>query len=255
MYGARKAGRALLEGKCVASNVRFTPGWERLVLRRAPHYKLAGRRRKKEYEREIATRYLYEPELAKLLSVRVKGHGEKRCVRILDEAHNEINNREWEKENQKVALRKLTLARKRGFEDYVITQHIDNTDAAVRRIASCEIKVINWQQLTRVPLIGTNLLPLPIFLAMGFRLNQNRQAVSVGKPVFRELYSLGWYRNLYDTFEDFDLPDDDPELVQWLPLSAPPLTVLPTAEGTQEGAPSGVADGEPAVNPLSTQND
>jgi len=151
---------------------------------------------------------------------------------IIDEAHNELNNREWEEKNQKTALRKLTLARKRGWEVYLISQHKDNTDAAARRIATVEIRLINWRQFTRVPLMGTPLLPFHLFLAQAFPANQPANVVSARKVMFRELFRVGWYANLYDTFEDFDGGvDDEDEASIWLPLREPLTAQLSPARG------------------------
>lgn len=219
MYGARQSGKALLEGRVLATNMRFVDGWEELVLKRAPHYKIAGKKAKAEFRLEMRERYYYQPELKKLLSTRIRGRGEHRGVMILDEAHNEMNNRDWADENQREALRKLSLLRKRGFWAYLISQHKDNTDASARRIATAEIRIVNWKQLTRVPLLGTPLLPFPLFLAMAYPTNVPATAVAASKVLFREVYSIGWYRNLYDTFEDFGNADGevDPDAT-WLPL-------------------------------------
>lgn len=236
MYGARQSGRALLEGRVVATNMRFVENWEHLVLKRAPHYKIAGRRMKAEYRLEMSERYYYQPDLKKLLATRVHGRGEHRGVMILDEAHNEMNNRDWADENQREALQYLTLLRKRGFWGYLISQHKDNTDAAARRIAAAEIRIVNWKQLTRVPLLGTPLLPVPLFLAMAYPTNVPAHAVSSNKILFRELYTIGWYRNLYDTFEDFGWDQEgDPNAV-WLPLRR-------NANPSEEGEASSKLDG------------
>jgi hypothetical protein len=232
MYGARKSGRALLEGRVVATNMRFVEGWEHLTLRRAPHYKIAGKRGKAEFRHELGQRYYYQPELAKLLATRLHGKGEGRGLMVIDEAHNEMNNREWEDSNQKAALKYLTLGRKRGFVTYLISQHKDNTDAAARRIAAAEIRIVNWRQLTRVPFFGTPLLPFPLFLAIAFPTNQPAYAISANKVLFREVYTIGWYRNLYDTFEDFghDHGNTDDPLATWLPFRQG-MSVPPTRRG------------------------
>jgi len=220
MYAARVAGRALLSGRVVATNMRFVDGWEELVMKRTGFYKfvMVDRERKRRFWREeIATRYAYVPEIWTLLGARVKGKGEGRGVMILDEAHNELNNRQWQAENQQEALRKLTLARKRGWTVYIISQHKDNTDASARRIATTEIKLTNWRQVVKVPIIGTPLLPFHWFLAQTFMVNQNASVVSASRKVSSEVFFRGWYSALYDTFEDFDGglgPDPD---ALWLP--------------------------------------
>jgi len=232
LYGARASGRSLLAGRCVATNMRFVEDWPRLVLRKSPYYKFGSRSSRRHHEREIRTRYAYVPEIWELLSARLHGKGEMRGLMVLDEAHNELNNREWAEENQKVALRKLTLARKRGWEVMVISQHRDNVDAAVRRVATFETKCLNWKQMTRVPIIGVSPLPTPIFLAQTYRINQAKN-ISASDRMYGEMYRLGWFRKLYDTFEDFDGGvGDDPDAL-WLPH-------LPAPLDPDEPAPSGV---------------
>jgi len=223
MYAARIAARALLSGRVVATNMRFVDGWEHMLMRRAFFYKLALRdreRKQKFWRDDVASRYAYVPEIWTLLGARLHGKGEGRGVMILDEAHNEINNREWQAENQKESLRKLTLARKRGWHVYVISQHKDNTDAGVRRIATTEIKLINWRQVVKVPVIGQPLLPFHMFLAQTFMVNQNSQVVSASKKVASEVFFRGWYAALYDTFEDFDAGLGDDADALWLPRVA-----------------------------------
>jgi len=217
LYAARKMARALLQGKVVATNVRLVPGFERIILRRSPYYRFARASSKRDYERELLRRYAYVPSIEDLLRARVHGKGEGRGVMVLDEAHNEVNNREWESKNQKESLRYLTLARKRGWHVYVISQHKDNTDAAIRRIATTETRLLNWRQLVRVPVLGTQLLPFNFFLAQTFPLNQVSNMISSQKVMGREVFKVGWYGQLYDTFEDFDVSDDGDYQALWLP--------------------------------------
>jgi hypothetical protein len=213
-YGARKIADALLRGKVVATNMKLVPGWERIILSHSPYYRAS--KKKPQFEREIRTRYAYVPDIEHLVSATIRGKGESRGVRMIDEAHNEINNRTWMAENQKVILRRMALARKRGWDDYILAQHRDNTDAALRRISGVEIKLINWRQLVILPVFQTQLLPFNLFLAMAFPLSGQRHARKV-KVLWRELYRLGWQKNIYDTFEDFDLRtlDDEDPLIKY----------------------------------------
>lgn len=220
-YGARKIADALLRGKVVATNMKLVPGWEKIVLSHSPYYRSSSK--KEKYEREILTRYAWVPDIEYLVSSTIRGKGESRGVRLIDEAHNEINNRTWLAENQKLVLRRMALARKRGWDDYILAQHRDNTDAALRRISGVEIKLINWRQLVILPFFQTKLLPFNLFLAMAFPLSGQRHARKT-KVLWRELYGLGWQKNIYDTFEDFDLrtiEDEDPrEIYPRLPMFA-----------------------------------
>lgn len=211
-YGARKMADALLRGKVVATNMKLVPGWEKIVLSHSPYYRSAKSDKKRKYEREMLTRYAWIPDIEQLVSSTIRGKGESRGVRIIDEAHNEINNRTWLAENQKLVLRRMALARKRGWDDYILAQHRDNTDAALRRISGVEIKLINWRQLVIMPIFQTQLLPFNLFLAMAFPLSGQKHARKT-RVLWRELYRLGWQKNIYDTFEDFDIrtmEDEDP---------------------------------------------
>lgn len=235
MYGARLAGRALLSGKVVATNVRFVDGWVDIVLSKNPYYRMGNKDRKRGLRDDMLRRYAYVPNIWELLSARLHGRGEGRGVMLLDEAHNEVNNRNWADANQQESLNKLTLARKRGWHTYVISQHIDNTDAAIRRIATVHIRCLNWQQMTRVPVIGISPLPFPIFLAQAYAVNQASN-VSASKRLYGELYRVGWYARLYDTHEDFDLNAEGEDGALWLPR--------PSADGVAALAPLPSQDGE-----------
>lgn len=222
LYGARASARALLQGKVVASNVRFVPGWEKRVLEHSPYYKFAGKHSRQKQRDELLRRYYYEPDFGRLLSARIRGKGQGRGLRVFDEAHNEINNREWEKENQKIMLKRFSLSRKRGWDDLVISQHMKNTDAAVRRISGIEIKMIDWKQLMRLPVIGTEFLPFHAFLAMAYPVEEsgNAHMQSVRKKLFSEFFLLGWWKDLYDTMEDYELDDEVAAEAVWLPFAA-----------------------------------
>lgn len=223
-YGARKIARALLTGRVVATNMQLVEGWERIILSHAHYYKLAGKSRRAEYEREIRTRYQYVPDIEILIGSMIHGYGEARGIRVIDEAHNEVNNREWMSNNQKTQLRKMALARKRGWDDYILAQHKDNTDMALRRIASVEVMLMNWRQLLQVPFFQTKVLPFHLFLALAYSMNLPGQVKRDKKVLWRELYPLGWEKNIYNTHEDFDIKNDEDEGLDdemytlWLPV-------------------------------------
>lgn len=224
-YGARKIARALLTGRVAVTNIQLVDGWERIILSHAHYYKLAGKSRRAEYEREIRTRYTYVPDIEILIGAMIHGYGEARGIRVIDEAHNEVNNREWMTNNQKTQLRKMALARKRGWDDYILAQHKDNTDMALRRIASVEVMLMNWRQLLQVPFFQTKVLPFNLFLALAYSMNLPGQIKRDKKVLWRELYPLGWEKNIYNTHEDFDaqyekdegLSNEDEALTLWVP--------------------------------------
>lgn len=201
VYAARVMGKAFLHGKVVASNVQLVPDWAEIVAKHFPSAKL-----KKDEQKKIADilqeRYLYEPDVLELSRTFIRGWGEERGVMVIDESHLRLNNRMWDDAEQKKVLDELTHVRKRGWHTYIVAQHGDNTDVAIRRIAGEEIRLINWRKLLRAPLLGTPLLPVPLFLAMGYTLNAG-QVRSANKANWRELFMLGWTANLFDTFQEF----------------------------------------------------
>jgi hypothetical protein len=216
MYGARSIGRALLHGKVVICNIKLLEGWEKTVLSHNPYYKFGSSARKKELKDDLYRRFIYEDDVDRIIRAKIHGRGEGRGLMVLDEAHSNFNNRNWANEIQRDGLRQMAMARHRGWEVLVISQHKDNTDMAIRRIAANEIQMTNWQKLTRIPFLGTPMLPVPVFLALGFRMNTTRGVVKSGKPFMRQLFTAGWFRNLYDTFEEYE--EDDSANVIWLPL-------------------------------------
>jgi len=218
-FACKKIAEALLRGRVVASNILLVEGWEHKVLSHAPHYKFSGQRKKKFYREEMLTRYYHCTDMQELVNLRLRGNGENRGLRVIDEAHNELNNREWVENNQKGILRKLSLSRKRGWETYFIAQHKDNTDAAIRRIAAVEVRLLNWRQFLHWPVFHTPLLPFNLFLAQAFPLNVSGNAMKAQKPLWREMFLLSWEKNLYDTFQDYDIPEEEDSVPGiWLPL-------------------------------------
>lgn len=206
-FAVRKIAQNLLKGRAVLTNVDLKPGWEKIILRHTPYYRVASSKKRKGYEREIAERYAFTPDISDLIYGLMHGYGTSRGIRVIDEAHNQVNNREWAEGNQKELLKIMALSRKRGWDDYIIAQHKDNTDAALRRISAVEIRLIDWQQITQIPFFQTKLLPFHLFLAQAFPLNISSSVKSAGKPLWRELFLLGWHRKIYNTFQDFSGTD------------------------------------------------
>jgi hypothetical protein len=230
LYGARLIGRGLNSGRVIASNVRLQDGWQYLVLKHNPFYLAGGRKYRREAVREVSTRYFYEPDFARLLGARVKGSGEGRGIRLFDEAHNRLNSRDFKEHDQNLMLRRLSLGRKRGWEDYIISQHKQNVDKQIRRIAHSEIQVVDLQKLLTVPVIGMEIIPFHFFYVQEFKLEESSMGTEKrGRRIGFSFSHLGWWKDLYDTFEDFEFDDelDDTGIV--LPLPAPPLTLEPGA--------------------------
>jgi hypothetical protein len=205
------------------------------------YYLAGGRRYRREAVREISTRYWYERDFRTLLGARIKGRGEGRGLRVFDEAHNELNNREWEKDEQKLMLKRLSLSRKRGWEDYIISQHKKNTDVAIRRIAHSEIQVVDFQKLVVIPILGTKLLPFHFFRANEYKLEENAMGgEKLGKRIRMEFYTLNWWKNIYDTFEDYEFEDTLDDFGIVLPLTLAQLLAA-TEGGAEADTPLGAA--------------
>jgi len=165
LYGARRIAHDLLRGKAVLTNVRLVEGWEHVVLRHSPYYVVATKAGRARMREEIWTRYVHEDDFVTMVGAKLHGHGESRGLRVFDEAHNRLNNRDWKGELQNQTLRRLSLGRKRGWDDVIISQHAKNTDVAIRRIADSEVRMIDWQKVIKVPVLHTRLLPFHMFLA------------------------------------------------------------------------------------------
>jgi len=250
-YACKKIAEALLRGRVVATNIRLVEGWPHRILSHAWYYKTSKEAKRQLYRDELRRRYHHTDDIEELLNLRLYGKGENRGFRVIDEAHNELNNRDWLENHQKTSLRKLTLSRKRGWETYFIAQNKDNTDAALRRVAAVEIRLINWRQFLHWPYFRTPMLPFNLFLAQAFPLNVSGNVMSAQKVLYREMFRLTWEKNLYDTMQDYDIPDDEDSASEiWLPLRdgvTPGVTPAGGAPGASQLRAAGNGNGELAL--------
>jgi len=209
LYGARSAAHALMRGKVVASNVRLVDGWEEVIGSHCYGWRRGGARGRADIMASLRRRYAFESEFATLLGARIRGRGEGRGVRIFDETHFGLNNRDFKNENQNLMLKRLSLSRKRGWDDLIIAQHASNTDVAIRRIAHSEMRVVDLQKLSYIPLLKTRLLPFHWFFAQEFPVEESAVpgVQRLGRRIGRETFFLGWWKSIYDTFEDFEFVD------------------------------------------------
>lgn len=191
------------------------------MLSHVLYYRLAGQKRKRELRLEMRERYAYVPSISDIVYARLDGRGENRGIRVIDEAHNELNNREWAESNQKEMLKIMALSRKRGWSDYIIAQHANNTDAALRRICGEEIRLVDWQQITKLPVFQTKLIPFHLFLAQAFPTNIPKNTKGGSKPLWKELFFLSWQRKLYNTFQDYESEFFTPEEFDGVILPVP----------------------------------
>lgn len=245
LYAVRKIAKALMEGKAVVTNVELRPDWAEVLAGHNPYARF-NKNTRANYALELRTRFHYEHDLEKLTKVKIRGRGENRALLVLDEVHNDLNNRDFKEAKNNEFLRWLTLTRKYGYEVFLISQHKDNTDAAARRIATAEIQLINFKQITRVPVVGTPLLPIPVFRAI---CKLNDESMGSGKRLWREIFWLSWHRKLYGTHQLFGEELNDPEAI-WLPRSIDEVRLSLVPGGLAPDAPVGHG-ARPASEPLS----
>lgn len=235
LFAARTIARSLMRGRPVVTNVKLVAGWEHIISGRFLMHKLL-RNDRFLYEENIRRYYHFEPDISKVVDVGLAcadcgadpgfcehRQREGRGLMVIDEVDNQINNRNWSDKDQQVFLRKLRMARKRGWNVYLISQHMENTDKGARRIALENVRLVNWHQLARIPLLGTPILPFPLFLALTYRNKESLPgSIASERPTGRSLYRLSWHRKIYDTFQDygFDGLGDD-SVVTTFPVVLP----------------------------------
>jgi hypothetical protein len=89
-----------------------------------------------------------------------------------------------------------TQLRKLGYVGYLLSQHADNTDAALRRVCSFLVRLQNQKEQTRM--LGMRVSPWPLFIAAWYPAHLAFVGAQV-KPMKVERYFLTWHRHLYDT--------------------------------------------------------
>jgi len=205
LFGTRKMAEAFFRGQYVITNVSLKPGWAERVARHTPQVMFGPwnyRKRVKLYE----SLYIYTPSLEQATAFRVPGKKESRALIVWDEAHNDMNNREWMAENNKFIIKWATQLRKLGFAAYLLSQHRDNTDAALRRIANFEVRLRNQRESIRV--LGLKVSPIPFFLAIWYPANMPK--ITRGDQIIHiERYFLSWHKKLYDTLDLYHGLDED----------------------------------------------
>jgi hypothetical protein len=205
LFGCRKMGDAFMQGKYVVTNVALRPGWAERIARHTPQVManpFTFRKRVRLYE----SLYVFTTELQEATAFRVPGKKESRALLVWDEAHNDANNRDWMEENRKFIVKWATQLRKLGFAGYLLSQHRDNTDAALRRIANFEVRLRNQRESVRV--LGMKVSPIPFFLAVWMPANMPK--VTRGDQIIHiERYFLSWHKKLYDTLDLYHGLDED----------------------------------------------
>jgi adenosyl cobinamide kinase/adenosyl cobinamide phosphate guanylyltransferase len=222
-YTVRKIAESLARGKCVATNATLLPGWSERLAKSNPITRLRPGgvvSRGADYQ----DRLHYTNDLAELFSIKLAGKGEGRGVAVLDESHEWLNNRTWKDDDRQEINAWFAEHRKRGWDVYLITQHLDSIDKQVRDRIEFHIRLRNLRNLK---VAGVPLLPVPMFMAIHVWASGPRTQPHIAK---REVFRLDWRRKLYDSFalvhDGYDVADDH---ALWLPRSAGPPARAPQA--------------------------
>jgi Zonular occludens toxin (Zot) len=239
-YGVRKVVQALSEGKPVATNVKLREDWPDVVLRH-DWVRWAKPWSRRAFAREAPRRYFFSEDLDELFSVRFRGRGESRGVKLLDEAHNWMNARAWTAEDRARIVREASQHRKLGEDWYLLAQLAEMLDKQVRGMFEVHIQLRN---LRRARFWGMPICPVNLFLAV--HTWHSAQRVVLGREVFR----LGYERRLYDTFQ---LSHGQQAAVGdgaiWLPLDeapAPAASAPALPEARTDGRGTSSAGRDPA---------
>jgi hypothetical protein len=195
LYGVRSIVAAVSMERYAVTNIELRPGWADRVAR---HYGwFRSRRARAAIARKLEGHYIYETDLHTAMRYRLPpGKGEGRGVFVWDETHNDLNNRRWRDEGRDAILEWATQLRKLGFVGFLLSQHADNTDAALRRVCSYMVRLQNQKEQTR--LMGMRLTPWPLFIAAWYPAHLSFVGQQQ-KPMQVERYFLTWHRHLYDT--------------------------------------------------------
>lgn len=213
-YGVRRIVDAVTAGHYVVTNVELLPD---AAERIGHHYSPFSKAKARRVADKVRGFYIFETELTEAIRYRLPGRGEARGLFVWDESHNDLNNRNW-RERQKAnandrgtdnLLEWATQLRKLGFVGYLLSQHSDNTDAALRRVCNFQVRLQNQREQTRA--LGVRITPWPLFLALWYPTNVPLTVGRAPQPIKVERYMLGWYRHLYDTHGLYHGLDTDDE--------------------------------------------
>jgi len=215
LYGVRRIVEALIDSRYVVTNIELVPDAPERIAR---HYsKFSSRKTRRQVADKVKRYYVFEQDMAEAIRYRLPGSGEARGVFVWDESHNDLNNRSWrerrdlfknERTGGDVLLEWATQLRKLGFVGFLLSQHMDNTDAALRRVCNFAVRLQNQREQIR--LLGMRTTPWPLFLAYWYPSNVGLAGTRI-PPVKIERYFLSWHRHLYDTFGPFHGLDADAE--------------------------------------------
>jgi hypothetical protein len=196
LYGVRKIVAATIRGQYAVTNVEL---YDDAPERIAWHVCKTSRRKRALVADKVRRFYVYETDLQEAMRYRLPvERGEARAVFVWDEGHNDLNNRSWRNQGRDEILQWATQLRKLGFVGYLLSQHADNTDAALRRVCNFAIRLQNQREQTRM--LGIRVTPWPLFLAAWYAAHVPVAMQAAGSPMKVERYFLGYERRLYDTW-------------------------------------------------------
>lgn len=213
-FAVRRIHRALWANQYVVTNIPLLPGWsERMVTHDRMRSLRMGR---SELVRHYESLYIHTDAIGDLFRFDIpcrvcgaqrrpddgrcaNGHklGEGRALAIWDESHNDLNNRSWNEKGRDVLLKGATQLRKLGFVAFLVTQHQDNTDAALRRVCGWRVRMMNMREHSR-GLFGFRVIPFNFFVASYYP--ANTVETTPGSAAFYERFLLGWQKRLYDSW-------------------------------------------------------
>jgi Zonular occludens toxin (Zot) len=246
LYGVRRLVDSLISGRYCVTNIELVPDAPERIAR---HYSFLSARKRRAVADKVRRYYVLETDLSEAIRYRLPGKGEARGVFVWDEGHNDLNNRSWrerrelfknERTGGDVLLEWATQLRKLGFVGFLLSQHMDNTEAALRRVCNFSVRLQNQREQIR--LLGVRATPWPLFLAYWYPANTGEVGVRV-PPVKVERYFLGWHRRLYDTFGLFHGLDTDAEEalgLHRLPEGGRPLAQPGSPRSEDSRPPSGL---------------
>lgn len=250
LYGTRRIVEYVTSGKHCVTNVELYPEAPERI---AAHMGRFSTKRKRQRIADNVRRYYHlETTLTEALRYRVPGRGEARALFVWDETHNDLNNRNW-RERQKAnatgsgvdsVLEWATQLRKLGFVGFLLSQHHENTDAALRRVCNYLVRLQNQRENARI--MGVRVTPIPLFLAWWYATNIPQG--STQKPVKAERYFLSWHKNLYDThglYHGVAEAETNSNLI-WLP-AAGEAALPPKGEAAPPGQAAGLISDHPPM--------
>ncbi len=204
LYGVRSIVRRLRTGGYVVTNIELYPDAFERIARRI--LRVASRATVARVAGELERRFTFTTDVYEAFSYGVKQRGknyEPMGELVWDETHNDLGNRTWRggarqsaDERQEIVDR-ATQLRKLGMIGKLLSQHADNTDKALRRVANWHVYLFNQKQRVRV--LGIPVSPLPLFLAYWCEATAHQEQAIKQHPVKVERFLLDWHRHLYDT--------------------------------------------------------